>query len=120
MKRKITGRFCERIELPKSAFDHRSFRWKKSGRAWVLVGCRRGGVVAGSADVARQAYVLTVPWNESATLALYDARKADNAAARARCLANSELRACLVAESVRRGLGGSVDWAEYFRNAGIS
>ncbi len=41
-RRKITGRYCRRTLAPKSAFDRRSFRWKKSGRAWVLVGCRAG------------------------------------------------------------------------------
>ena len=39
---KIVGRFCRRVVAPKSVFDRRSFRWKKSGRAWVLVGCPRG------------------------------------------------------------------------------
>lgn len=42
MARKIKGRFCKRVLAPKTAFDRRSFRWKKSGLAWVLVGCRRG------------------------------------------------------------------------------
>jgi hypothetical protein len=42
MARKITGTFCERTENPKSKFDGRSFRWKKSGRSWVLVGCPKG------------------------------------------------------------------------------
>lgn len=39
---RIVGRFCKRVLLPKSAFDKRSFRWKKSGQAWVLVGCPKG------------------------------------------------------------------------------
>jgi hypothetical protein len=40
--RQIAGRFCERQVTPKSAFDRRSFRWKKSGKAWVLIGCPKG------------------------------------------------------------------------------
>ncbi len=40
--RKITGRFCERQVNPKSSFDKRSFRYKKSGKSWVLIGCPRG------------------------------------------------------------------------------
>lgn len=41
-RKKIKGRFCERRVAPASAFDRRSFRWKRSGSAWVLVGCPRG------------------------------------------------------------------------------
>ncbi len=37
--RKITGVFCERIKAPKSRFAKGSFRWKKSGRAWLLLAC---------------------------------------------------------------------------------
>jgi len=39
---KIKGTFCEEKLAYKRYFDRRSFRWKKSGRAWVLVGCKRG------------------------------------------------------------------------------
>ncbi len=42
MARKIVGRFCERQLAPKSSFAKPSFRWKRSGRAWLLVGCPRG------------------------------------------------------------------------------
>lgn len=39
---KIRGTFCKTVKAPKTAFDKRSFRWKKSGKAFVLVGCRKG------------------------------------------------------------------------------
>lgn len=39
---KIRGLFCKSVKSPKTAFDRRSFRWKKSGKAFVLVGCRKG------------------------------------------------------------------------------
>jgi hypothetical protein len=39
---KMVGKFCERTMAPKSDFDKQSFRWKKSGKAWVLVGCPKG------------------------------------------------------------------------------
>lgn len=38
---KIKGRFCERAIEPKKRFDARSFRWKRSGTSWVLIGCPR-------------------------------------------------------------------------------
>ena len=41
-KRKMKGVFCEEVLAPKSEFDKRSFRYKKSGKAWVLIGCARG------------------------------------------------------------------------------
>lgn len=34
--------FCERTVNPKSIFDARSFRWIRSGKARVLVGCPKG------------------------------------------------------------------------------
>jgi len=40
--KKIVGTFCERTVAPKSEFDPRSFRYKKSGKAWVLIGCPKG------------------------------------------------------------------------------
>lgn len=46
-------------------------------------------------------------------------RKAENAAARARMLANPELVAELQREASRRGRS-EIDWAEYFRNAGVA
>ncbi|HLA89209.1 MAG TPA: hypothetical protein VJL28_02110 [Gemmatimonadaceae bacterium] len=41
-RKKIRGTYCERKEAPKSRFDKRSFRWKKSGKSWILIGCPRG------------------------------------------------------------------------------
>lgn len=54
----------------------------------------------------------------AAMLALADARKAENAAARARCMANRELEATLRAEAERRG--EIFSWSVYFRNIGIN
>jgi len=39
---KIRGSFCATVKAPKTKFDRRSFRWKKSGKAFVLVGCPKG------------------------------------------------------------------------------
>lgn len=41
-KRKIKGAFCEEKISVKSKFDKRSFRYKKSGKAWLIIGCPRG------------------------------------------------------------------------------
>lgn len=41
-KRKIVGTYCEEKLAPKTQFDPRSFRYKKSGKAWLIVGCPRG------------------------------------------------------------------------------
>jgi hypothetical protein len=41
-RRKMRGTFCEESIAPKSRFDPRSFRWTRSGRAWVLIGCPKG------------------------------------------------------------------------------
>ncbi len=41
-KGKMVGTFCERTMAPKGAFDKRSFRYKKSGKTWVLIGCPKG------------------------------------------------------------------------------
>jgi hypothetical protein len=40
--RKIRGSFCEREIAPKESFAKRSFRWKRSGGAWLLIGCPVG------------------------------------------------------------------------------
>lgn len=40
--KKIRGTFCKTVTAPKKRFDRRSFRWKKSGKAFVLVGCLKG------------------------------------------------------------------------------
>ena len=55
----------------------------------------------------------------AACLALSNARKAENAAARSRAKGNAELCAVLFADARRRGLS-EIDWSEYFRNAGLS
>lgn len=57
---KIVGRFCKRIVAPKRAFDRRSFRWKKSGRAWVLVGCPKGKWKRDRCTVGLKAHELLV------------------------------------------------------------
>jgi predicted solute-binding protein len=49
-------------------------------------------------------------------LALADARKAENAAARRRAQANPELCAVLLESAKRRG-ESTIDWPEYFRNS---
>jgi hypothetical protein len=41
-KRKIKGTYCEERLAPKTAFDPRSFRYKRSGKAWLIVGCPKG------------------------------------------------------------------------------
>lgn len=58
MPRKIKGTFCERALAPKSRFDRRSFRWKKSGAAWVLVGCPKGKFSRGRCRVGMRAHKL--------------------------------------------------------------
>jgi hypothetical protein len=40
--RKIKGVFCEEELARKSSFDPASFRYKRSGDAWVLIGCPKG------------------------------------------------------------------------------
>lgn len=63
--RKIRGRFCERKVLPKGAFDRRSFRWKKNGRAWVLVGCPKRHWKRGRCTVGMKAHVVLVKSKKS-------------------------------------------------------
>ena len=41
-RRKMQGTFCEERVAPKTKFDRRSFRYKKSGKAWILIACPRG------------------------------------------------------------------------------
>ncbi len=53
-----------------------------------------------------------------AMLALSDARKADNASARARTQGNAEVRAQLEADAERRG-ETSIDWSGYFARLGL-
>ena len=42
MPRKIKGQFCEEQIALKTSFDKRSFRYKKSGKSWVIIGCPKG------------------------------------------------------------------------------
>lgn len=42
MARKIKGVFCERTATPKSKCARASFRWKRSGTAWILICCPKG------------------------------------------------------------------------------
>jgi hypothetical protein len=65
MARRIKGSFCERVMLPKSAFDRKSFRWKRSGRSWVLTGCRRRHFKGGRCDNGLRAHVVLVKSNGS-------------------------------------------------------
>jgi hypothetical protein len=55
---KIVGRFCERKLGSKKAFAKGSFRWKKSGRSWVLIGCPRGKWKRDRCSVGTRAYVV--------------------------------------------------------------
>jgi len=41
-ERKIKGTFCEENLAPKTQFDKRSFRYKKSGPAWLIIACPKG------------------------------------------------------------------------------
>jgi hypothetical protein len=41
-KRKMKGDFCERKLQSKNIFDYRSFRYKKSGKSWLLTACPKG------------------------------------------------------------------------------
>lgn len=56
--RKIRGSFCKKVVAPKRAFDRRSFRWKQSGRSWVMTACRRGHFVRGRCDNGLRAHVV--------------------------------------------------------------
>jgi hypothetical protein len=62
MAKQITGRFCERKLVPKRSFDVRSFRWKKKGKNWLLIGCPKGkwAPQAGRCKVGTKAHVLLV------------------------------------------------------------
>lgn len=53
-------------------------------------------------------------------LRLSDARKAENEKARLRATVNVQLVDILTEESKRRGMGGAIDWPEYFRNVDIA
>ena len=54
-----------------------------------------------------------------ASLAISDARTAENAAIRIRMQNNAELRAALLAAAHRRG-DSEINWPEYFRNVRVN
>lgn len=58
---KIRGTFCEKTVAPKSRFAPKSFRWKKSGRAWLLVGCPKGKLKRGRCAVGMRAVKILAP-----------------------------------------------------------
>ncbi len=60
-KRKIRGRFCEGIKAPRGEFDRRSFRWVRSGKAWLLIGCPIGRWKRGRCAVGTRAHVILKP-----------------------------------------------------------
>lgn len=55
--------YCEASHRKKSHFDPRSFRWKTSGKAKLLIGCRRGQWNERSerCEVGTEVYKLLVP-----------------------------------------------------------
>lgn len=59
--KKIKGTFCERKVAPKSRFDKHSFRWKKQGRNWIMVGCPKGKWKSGRCRVGTRAHVVLAP-----------------------------------------------------------
>ena len=65
MARKIKGSFCEREMLPKSAFDRKSLRWKKSGKSWIMTGCRKGKFKRGRCMNGLRAHVILIRSNGS-------------------------------------------------------
>ncbi len=62
--KKIRGRFCERVVLAKGRFDRRSFRWKKTGNAWLLVGCRKGSYRSGVCQTGMATHVILARSNK--------------------------------------------------------
>ena len=63
MGRQIVGTFCEKGKTPLKSFDRRSLRWKRSGKAWLLIGCPRGkyDAAAEQCKVGTRAYKLLKP-----------------------------------------------------------
>lgn len=59
----MEGTFCEKQAAPKSRFAKGSFRYKKSGDAWVLIGCpkRQWNASAARCRVGTQAYKVLAP-----------------------------------------------------------
>jgi hypothetical protein len=62
-KRKIKGKFCEEKVAVKTKFDKRSFRYKKSGKTWVIIGCPKGkwNAKAKRCKVGTRAHKLLAP-----------------------------------------------------------
>ena len=62
-QRVMTGRFCEKTDKPKRAFDPRSFRWTQRGRVWILIGCPKGSWMPRTArcKVGTRAHKIMVP-----------------------------------------------------------
>lgn len=60
---KMHGDFCEKQIASKSRFAKGSFRYKRSGRAWVLIGCPKGQWMTRGARcrVGTRAYKVLVP-----------------------------------------------------------
>jgi hypothetical protein len=52
----MRGCFCEKTVAPKSRFAKKSFRWIKSGRSWVLIGCPKGKFRRGRCTVGTRAH----------------------------------------------------------------
>jgi len=72
---KLRGRFCEKKVASKSSFAPRSFRWKKSGRARVLVGCPKGKFKNGVCSVGTRAYAVLVKSKGSCPVGQHAIRK---------------------------------------------
>ena len=63
----MRGTYCEKKLAAKKRFDRRSFRWKKSGKAWLLIGCPKGKWKAKKqvCAVGTRAYAILSPTNGS-------------------------------------------------------
>lgn len=69
------GRYCERVVLSKGHFDRRSFRWKRSGPTWLLVGCRKGSWRRGQCSTGMAAHVILTRSNKACRLGARAIRK---------------------------------------------
>lgn len=63
MGNKIKGTFCESTITPKRTFAPASFRWKRSGKAWLITGCSKRGWQPNKkrCKVGLKAYILLAP-----------------------------------------------------------
>ena len=59
----MSGTYCEKTVTPKRQFEPKSFRWKQSGKSWVLIGCPKGSWRPRKerCKVGTRAYKLLVP-----------------------------------------------------------